>query len=63
MLSQSEGRARIESEGPRKLCADPALRNPELCAQLLRTPERGKLIDVYDDKCCSVGAFFVYRKS
>ncbi|CAK0857324.1 unnamed protein product [Prorocentrum cordatum] len=36
MLSQSEGRARIQSEGPRKLCADPALRNPKLCIQLLR---------------------------
>ncbi|CAK0877157.1 unnamed protein product, partial [Prorocentrum cordatum] len=30
MLPQSEGRARIESEGPRKLYTDPALRDPKL---------------------------------
>ncbi|CAK0826729.1 unnamed protein product [Prorocentrum cordatum] len=36
----SEDRARIESEGPRKLYADPALRNPKLHVQLLPALER-----------------------
>ncbi|CAK0849158.1 unnamed protein product [Prorocentrum cordatum] len=63
MLSQSEGRARIESDGPRKLYIDPALRNPKLYIQLLRILERRNLIDYYADKACSVGVFFVYKKS
>ncbi|CAK0830815.1 unnamed protein product, partial [Prorocentrum cordatum] len=63
MLPQSEGRARIESEGPRKLYTDPALRNPKLHVQLLRTLERRNLFDFYKDKCCNVGVFFVYKKS
>ncbi|CAK0871377.1 unnamed protein product, partial [Prorocentrum cordatum] len=63
MLSQSEGRARIESDGPRKLYIDPALRNPKLYIQLLRILERRNLIDYYSDKACSVGVFFVYKKS
>ncbi|CAK0887025.1 unnamed protein product, partial [Prorocentrum cordatum] len=63
MLSQSEGRARIESDGPRKLYIDPALRNPKLYIQLLRILERRNLMDYYADKACSVGVFFVYKKS
>ncbi|CAK0856156.1 unnamed protein product [Prorocentrum cordatum] len=63
MLSQSEGRARIESDGPRKLYSDPALRNPKLYIQLLRVLERRNLIDYYADKARSVGVFFVYKKS
>jgi hypothetical protein len=43
MLSKSEGRARIESEGPRKLYTDPALRDPKLHVQLLRALERRNL--------------------
>ncbi|CAK0860328.1 unnamed protein product, partial [Prorocentrum cordatum] len=63
MLSQSEGRARIESEGPGKLYTDPALRNPKLYVQLLRILERRNLLGFYKDKCCNVGAFSVCKKS
>ncbi|CAK0807851.1 unnamed protein product, partial [Prorocentrum cordatum] len=63
MLPQSEGRARIESEGPRKLDTDPALRGPKLYVQLLRILERRNLLDFYKDKRCNVGVFFVYKKS
>ncbi|CAK0864825.1 unnamed protein product, partial [Prorocentrum cordatum] len=63
LLPQQLGMERIKEVGPRRLYADPALRNPRLYRMVARRLMSAGLVDFSSSAECYVGMFFVRKKN